>query len=223
MPIKRQDDELANRVVVSKKETSTNVSVAKKPVRKTVKKVAKKKKTVKVSTTKKTGFGRPLKFKSVKELQNAIDEYFKSLFEPAFDMWGNPVVNKKTGEQIFRKTSVATITGLAVALDTTRETLLDYEKKKHDGKDRELTEIELAENKQIVDFSDTIKKAKLRIYADTEQQLYRGKPTGAIFSLKNNYGWVDKTVTETTPSEPNNPFSGLTEDELRKLAGGAND
>mgnify|MGYP000863430411 FL=1 len=224
MPIKRQDDELAKNVVVSKKETPTKVSVAKKPVRKTVKKVSKKKKTVKVSTTKKTvHFGRPLKFKSVKELQNAIDEYFKSLFEPAFDMWGNPVVNKKTGEQIFRKTSVATITGLAVALDTTRETLLDYENKKHDGKDRELTEVERAENEQIVDFSDTIKKAKLRIYADTEQQLYRGKPTGAIFSLKNNYGWVDKTVTEATPSEPINPFSGLTEDELRKLAGGAND
>ena len=43
MPIKRQDDELVNKVVVSKKETPTKVSVAKKPVRKTVKKVAKEK------------------------------------------------------------------------------------------------------------------------------------------------------------------------------------
>lgn len=49
MPIKRQDDELANKVVVSKKETATKVSASKKPVRKTVKKVAKKKaKTVQV-------------------------------------------------------------------------------------------------------------------------------------------------------------------------------
>lgn len=44
MPIKRQDDELANKVVVSKKETATKVSASKKPVRKTVKKVAKEKK-----------------------------------------------------------------------------------------------------------------------------------------------------------------------------------
>ena len=44
MPIKRRDDELVNKVAVSKKETSTKVSAAKKPVRKTVKKVAKEKK-----------------------------------------------------------------------------------------------------------------------------------------------------------------------------------
>ena len=43
MPIKRQDDELVNKVVISKKETPTKVSAAKKPVQKTVKKVTKKK------------------------------------------------------------------------------------------------------------------------------------------------------------------------------------
>lgn len=163
-------------------------------------------------------FGRPLKFQTVKELQEAIDNYFASLYEPAVDMWGNPVVNKKTGEQMLKKVNVATVTGLAVALDTTRDLLLDYENGKYDGKD--LTIEQLAENQQIDDFSDTIKKAKLRIYADTEQQLYKGKAVGAIFSLKNNYGWVDKVITETTPQEPNNPFKNLTEDELRKLSGG---
>lgn len=44
MPIKRQDDESTNKVVVSKEETPTRVSASKKPVRKTVKKVAKEKK-----------------------------------------------------------------------------------------------------------------------------------------------------------------------------------
>nr|DAR58120.1 MAG TPA: hypothetical protein [Caudoviricetes sp.] len=44
MPIKRQDDESTNKVVVSKKETPTKVSASKKPVRKTAKKVAKEKK-----------------------------------------------------------------------------------------------------------------------------------------------------------------------------------
>lgn len=54
MPIKRQDNESTNKVVVSKKETPTNVSVAKKPVRKTVKVVAKKKKTDAVKNGRKT-------------------------------------------------------------------------------------------------------------------------------------------------------------------------
>jgi len=44
MPIKRQENDSTKKVVVSKKETPTKVSVAKKPVRKTVKKVAKEKK-----------------------------------------------------------------------------------------------------------------------------------------------------------------------------------
>lgn len=167
-------------------------------------------------------FGRPLKFQSVAELQGAIDNYFESLTEQAYDMWGNPLKDKETGKPLKKKTKVATITGLAVALKTTRETLLDYENGLHDGKDESLSDEQIAENEQIKDFSDTIKEAKLRIYEDTEQQLYRGKPTGAIFSLKNNYGWVDKTITETTPTTPTNPYENLTEDELRKLAGGAN-
>ncbi len=137
-------------------------------------------------------FGRPLKFQSVAQLNKAIDAYFESLYEPAFDMWGNPIKNKETGEPRMRKTQVATVTGLAVALGTTRETLMDYENGKHDSKDESLTDEQIAENEQIDDFSDTIKKAKLRIYADTEQQLYSSKAVGAIFSLKNNYGWRDE-------------------------------
>lgn len=44
MPIKRQENDSTKKVAVSKKETPTKVSAAKKPVRKTVKKVAKEKK-----------------------------------------------------------------------------------------------------------------------------------------------------------------------------------
>lgn len=165
------------------------------------------KKTKKPAETKpkRHTLGRPLKFQTVKELKQAINDYFESLFEPRFDMWGNPVMNKKTGEQMMKKSKVATVTGLAVALGTTRETLLDYELGKHDGKD--LTVEQLAENEQIEDFSDTIKEAKLRIYSDTEQQLYQGKAVGAIFSLKNNYGWKDKTEVETRDLTPPPPLS----------------
>lgn len=195
---------------IKKSKTKASVVAARKPRKKTKKPAE--------TQQKRHTLGRPLKFQTVKELKQAINDYFESLFEPRFDMWGNPVMNKKTGEQMMKKSKVATVTGLAVALGTTRETLLDYELGKHDGKD--LTVEQLAENEQIEDFSDTIKEAKLRIYSDTEQQLYQGKAVGAIFSLKNNYGWVDKVITETTPQEPNNPFKNLTEDELRKLSGG---
>lgn len=202
------------------KKTKTKASVSATQKTKPRKKASTKDKPEKLKKI--PAFGRPLKFQTVKELQEAIDDYFASLYEPAFDMWGNPIKNKETGEQRMRKTQVATITGLAVALDTTRDLLLDYENGKHDGKDETLTMEQVAENQQITDFSDTIKKAKLKIYADTEQQLYQGKSVGAIFSLKNNYGWVDKVITETAPQEPNNPFQNLTEDELRKLVGGNN-
>lgn len=54
MPIKRQDNELVNKVVISKKETPTKVSASKKPVRKTVKKVAKEKKAKTVQVGRKS-------------------------------------------------------------------------------------------------------------------------------------------------------------------------
>lgn len=102
--------------------------------------------------------GRPLKFTSLTELQEAIDQYFTDAKE-----------NKEP----------YTITGLALALDTSRETLLDYEAKE--------------------EFSDTIKRAKLKCHNYAENFLYTGKnATGAIFNLKNNYGWRDKTETDLT-------------------------
>ncbi len=103
--------------------------------------------------------GRPLKFKTAKELEDKIEEYFLTCEDPE-----NPGVYMKP----------LTITSLAVYLDTSRETLLDYQEKDQ--------------------FSDAIKKAKQRIHAWTEEQLYRNtQVTGVIFNLKNNYGWKDKS------------------------------
>ncbi len=112
--------------------------------------------------------GRPLKFKTVKELQKKIDEYFATCDEK-----GKPYI----------------ITGLAYHLDTTRRTLLDYE-------DRD-------------EFSHTIKRAKTKIEAYTEEQLYTPKiANGVAFNLKNNFGWRDKTeveqnITQDKPFEVN--------------------
>lgn len=93
--------------------------------------------------------GRPLKFKSVEELQEKIDAYFASCDEE-----NEPI----------------TITGLALALDTTRDILCDYENRD--------------------EFSDTIKKAKLRVENAYEKRLVRRGNGGDVFALK-NFGWKD--------------------------------
>jgi hypothetical protein len=186
-------------------------------------------------------FRKPLKFKTVEELQQAIENYFYSLYTVHYDQFGNPVKDKfykepAEGEPadtnpfagyVVKKVKVATVTGLAVYLDTSRETLLDYEHGKYDGRDAEgnqttLTPEQQEWNDQQAKYSDTIKRAKQMILDDTEQQLFQpGRSTGAIFSLKVNYMWQDKTVTELhDPDGVLDPFAGLSTDELRKLAKG---
>lgn len=140
--------------------------------------------------------GRPAKFKSVDELQEKIDKYFESCWSQKLDMFGNPIFvkdekGKKTDEKVMVQTRPYTITGLAVALDTSRETLINYEKNE--------------------DFFDTIKRAKERCHSYAEESLFIGKnPSGAIFNLKNNYGWEDKSaVDHTTKGEKlPNPIMG---------------
>lgn len=102
--------------------------------------------------------GRPIKFKSKEDIEKKIQRYF---------------------DDCEKKHKPLTITGLAVSLDTNRETLLDYQDKE--------------------EFSDTIKRAKEIIHNWTEEYLFTGKnQTGAIFNLKNNYGWKDKTEQDIT-------------------------
>jgi len=96
--------------------------------------------------------GRPLKFQSVEELKDKIDKYFKI----------TPIE-----EQM--------ITGLAAYLDTSRETLCDYQ-----DKDK---------------FSDTIKGAKDRIEFAYEKRGLKVGNAFDIFRLK-NMGWKDKQEVE---------------------------
>lgn len=84
----------------------------------------------------------------------------------------------KANEYILEQVKPFTVSWLASFLDTSRETLMDYQEKD--------------------EFSDTIKRAKEQIYAYTEESLFTKASTGAIFSLKNNYGWKDKSEVDTT-------------------------
>lgn len=105
-------------------------------------------------------------------------------------MFGNAIKDKETGEYVLEQYKPYTVSGMAVYLDTSRETLIDYENSVFsEDKDGELLKA----------FSDTIKKAKQKCYAYVEDYLFTGKnPVGAIFSLKNNYGWTDVTKIDNT-------------------------
>ncbi len=89
-----------------------------------------------------------------------------------------------------------TVAGLAVALDTCREVLLDYEDGTHGGRHHKR-------------FSDAIKKSKAKIQAYAEEKLYSNNVTGAIFSLCNNhYRWHQKQVVDNNiGGQANNPIS----------------
>lgn len=98
--------------------------------------------------------GRPLKFSSAKELEDKMNEYFEKT--PQAD-W--------------------TITGLALALDTSRETLMNYEAKD--------------------EYFDTVKKGKDLVEHSYELDLKHKGHSGSIFALK-NFDWRDKTEQELT-------------------------
>lgn len=119
--------------------------------------------------------GRPLKFKSVDELQEKIDKYF----------------NETLREEL-------SITGLALALDTSREVLCNYENRD--------------------EFVDTIKKAKLKVENSYELSLRKYGRTGDIFALK-NFGWKDKQEVESNviASVSTTDLSHLTTEEIREL------
>ena len=125
--------------------------------------------------------GRPLKFKTVEELQGKVDAYFVSCYANVIvkDKDGHAIIDEE-GNVIKELQQVApfTITGLALALDTSREVLMDIQNQISVG--------------YSDDFSDAILRAKLRCQNYAEKQMFTARSAnGPIFALK-NYGWVDR-------------------------------
>ena len=116
--------------------------------------------------------GRPLKFSSVEEMEKLIEDYFK-----------------KTKEEEL------TITGLALALDTDRKTLINYENRD--------------------EFFYTIKKAKTKIENAYEKSLRKNGRTGDIFALK-NFGWTDKQEIDSSINV-SDPLDNMSTDEIREM------
>lgn len=116
--------------------------------------------------------GKPLKFPTPEELKKRIEEYF-SMCD----------IEKK----------IPTITELAYHLDTTRKTLLHYE----NSLDNDW--LKSIPDDVKLEYVNTIKKAKARIEMGYEQALFnKNTVVGAIFTLKNNFGWTDKQEIEHT-------------------------
>lgn len=114
--------------------------------------------------------GKPPFYKSAKELEDAIKKYFQEDHKTR-----KVVVGKAPNNEVI-ELPVITITGLAHYLGfASRQSFYDYEEK--------------------VEFSYIIKRARLEIEINYEEQLQYGNVTGAIFALK-NMGWDDRTVVD---------------------------
>lgn len=120
--------------------------------------------------------GRPKKYRSAKQLQKAIDDYFESCKgELAVLEDGTPVFDKR-GAPVMIGVRPPTITGLALHLGfNSRQSLLNYQEED--------------------EFLDTITRAKSRVEQYTEERLFdKDGANGAKFSLSNNFkGWAEKT------------------------------
>lgn len=131
--------------------------------------------------------GRPMKYKDIDQLNEKIDEYFSICDE---------------------KERPYTVSGLALHLDTDRQSLLNWQ-----DEDRYFKELSEEDNKRLV---DTIKKAKQRIENYAEEQLFRKtNVAGVIFNMKNNWNWADKQEIVNIDNNKAD-LSGLTTDEIRE-------
>lgn len=135
--------------------------------------------------------GRPPKYKTVAEMQEKIDAYFKECEGKILKDNDGNIVFDKFGQPIITGVRPVTVTGLALALGfTSRQALLNYQAKPQ--------------------FIDTITRAKSRIEQYAEERLFdRDGANGAKFSLANNFkGWNEKQEVKV---------SGTVEQERSKL------
>ena len=108
---------------------------------------------------------------------------------------------QKYVERCGLKEKPLTMSGLACWLGINRATLVNYSYKE--------------------EFFDTINTARSMVQADMEERALGGhsNATMSIFSLKNNFGWVDKIETENTNNNTNKniDLGQLSTEELKKL------
>ena len=152
--------------------------------------------------------GRPLLFKSVDDLDAAIEQYLGDCSphkaKRAMVMEKDDGTNYWAMVDYMTNQKPVTVSGAAFALGTNRRTLLDY--------------------KERPEFLPSIEKLLAACEAYAESMLFTNAANGAKFNLINNYRgkhqeWADKQVMAGDPDAPlSNPLTGLTTEQLRKLA-----
>lgn len=118
--------------------------------------------------------GRPPKFNTTEEMQRVIDLYFLAC--KVHQTGDTDLLKALSDEDLALVDGIddiyPTVTGLGLALDMSRKTLVQYE-----NSDK---------------FSNTVKRAKQRVENAIEQRLFYNNATGSIFNLKNNFDWKDQ-------------------------------
>jgi hypothetical protein len=129
--------------------------------------------------------GPPAKFTDAEEIQRKLDAYFA-----ACDARTTFYVTKD-GEKIeVPDPEPYTITGMCLALDCDRKTLINYTQ----------------DETKNPDVFHTIRRAKLKCEQYAERSLWKPKiATGVIFNLTNNYGWKNQQDTRLS-NDPDNPL-----------------
>lgn len=145
-----------------------------------------------MSKNRRNAGGRPPKYTKAEEMQYKIDKYFKSCYTVKTDKNGK-IVKDERGNAIRIQTKPFTISGLADALDMTRQSLLNYSKEE--------------------EFFDTIMRAKRKCEVYAEERLFdKDGCSGAKFSLANNFAnWKEK--------QENTNFNGTYEEYLKRVEG----
>ena len=148
--------------------------------------------------------GRPFKWTDPDELTKKIDEYFDSLYIT------KTIEDPKSGKtKEYREyLEPPTVSGLALALETTRGVLIDYQNQVHTG-NTQIIEKEVAD-----ELRNTITRAKSFIESYAERSLFENRSAqGPIFALRNNWPhWNDDYVIRT----PDN--KDATQIDLNKLS-----
>jgi hypothetical protein len=127
------------------------------------------------------------------DLQIAIDDYFKNGVTKR-----TVIVGRKENQQAI-VVPVPTISGLCYHLGfASRQSFYDYEEK--------------------ANFTYTVKRARLFIEKEYEEQLQTGNTVGAIFALK-NMGWLDRQDHELTGREGGPIAVDMFEKALKKAYG----
>lgn len=124
--------------------------------------------------------GRPRIFKTVEDMQTAIDEYFTYCDNRVVQGYDN-----KTNEQFaYISPEPYTMAGLAYHIGMDRRSLINY--------------------KERTEFFPAIKDAREKVEMDIERRMNdKGTFTpGLIFNLKNNFQWKDEFKQDVTLVNP---------------------